>query len=122
MQILKDSTHFSIRTMRPLIFLSTILFVTIFVMQFYNIVDNYYNPSTTRTSKYHEDLNDMEFPILLKVCIQPGYNWGRLREYGYESDFHFFLGLNQNNKSTIGYFGHFQTLTSNKLSVFIAKF
>ena len=94
--------------MKVLLLLSTSLFVAIFFLQFYNISENFYNPSKTRTSKHHEDLIDMEFPILLKLCIKPGYNWEKLQDYGYESDFHFYAGLSRHNKSIFGNFGHFE--------------
>lgn len=97
--------------MKVLNVLTTILFVAVFFLQFYNISHNYYSPSTTSTSKHHENLIDMEFPILLRICIRPGFIWEKLHQYGYESDFHFFLGLNKDNKSSFGNFGHFENGT-----------
>ena len=49
----------------------------------------------------------MEFPLVIKICVVPGFNQKALREVGYEDTYAYFLGLNDiDNGNNFGWAGH----------------
>ena len=48
------------------------------------IIEGFIKPTLLNTSVKEVDLRDMDFPIEIKICAQPGFNETALREMGYE--------------------------------------
>ena len=51
-------------------------------------------------------LEDIEFPLVIKICTVPGFNQTALHEAGYEDTWKFFLGQSRFNESVFGWAGH----------------
>ena len=50
----------------------------------------------------------MEFPLVIKICVIPGFNQTALQELGYKEAFSYFVGRDKyyNDNSTYGWAGH----------------
>ena len=64
----------------------------------------------THTWVEERDLNDMDVPITVKVCVSPGFNNIALQEVGYSDTWDYFLGRSNYNDSLYGWAGHRDTL------------
>ena len=51
-------------------------------------------------------LEDIEFPLTIKVCAIPGFNQTALYEEGYEDTYNYFLGNSRWEKDPLGWGGH----------------
>ena len=47
------------------------------------VLDGYINPTVTHTWEKDVKLEDMEFPVVFKICVIPGFNTAALNEAGY---------------------------------------
>lgn len=65
-------------------------------------------PSTPTIKIYEKSLNQIEFPISIKLCALEDGESDSMRHNtsGYEKNFRFFLGQSMFNKSLIGWGGH----------------
>ena len=80
---------------------------TIFlIIQLSVLLKGYISPTLTHTWQKDVGLGDIEFPILIKICVIPAYNITALYEYGYADYYRFFLGQSRFNESTYGWAGH----------------
>ena len=77
-----------------------------FVFQLYEIISEWRSPTQTTTAISTENLGDSEFPIIFKICINPGLNITALREEGYDSIPDYFRGQSKYNSSLYGWAGH----------------
>ena len=67
---------------------------------------NQLNPSETFT-KYQETLLDnIDFPIIFKICLKPALNLTFLQSVGYKNIRAYFLGWSKYNTSLYGWAGH----------------
>ena len=67
---------------------------------------NQLNPSETFT-KYQETLLDnIDFPIIFKICLKPSLNLTFLQSVGYKNRKMYFLGRSIHNTSLYGWAGH----------------
>ena len=83
-----------------------------FSWQLYGIMDDWIHPSRKTTDITEKKLEDLEFPIVFKVCLKPGFNITALKEEGYESFSGYFTGQSRYNKSIYGWAGHTETFQS----------
>ena len=60
----------------------------------------------TETNIYERNLHDIEFPIIFKICVLPGFNMEELRSVGYDSPGRYFLGQGRDVPHTVGWAGH----------------
>ena len=51
----------------------------------------------------------MDFPVIFKLCLNPGLNITAIQEEGYEFDVTYFMGLSKYNRSLYGWAGHTDT-------------
>ena len=51
-------------------------------------------------------LKDLDFPLLIKVCAQPGFNQTALFEVGYSGLWQYFKGKSRFNSAVFGWAGH----------------
>ena len=54
------------------------------------------------------------FPVLVKICMGNAFDETKLREYGYDSVFRYFMGKSNLNPNVYGWSGHFKNGTKVK--------
>ena len=80
---------------------------TIFLtIQLSILLKGYISPTLTHTWQKDLHLGDVEFPIVIKICVIPTYNMTALYEHGYEDEYYYFLGQSRFNESAYGWAGH----------------
>ena len=80
--------------------------LVIFIVQALELVIQYRNPEFTTTSVEYTRLDEIEFPILFRVCVNPGFKSDKLSQYGYSDLVGYFHGKNSKGSSVIGWTGH----------------
>ena len=71
------------------------------------IFGSFINPTLLNTSVKEIDLQDIDFPVEIKICAQPGFNENALKEMGYEEGiWSYFFGRSRFNSSIFGWAGH----------------
>ena len=64
-----------------------------FAHQMFHLFDQrFVNQVYTETKIYERNLQDLEFPIIFKICVLPGFDLEELRSVGYASPRKYFLG------------------------------
>ena len=63
-------------------------------------------PTRTLTATQKVDFADIEFPLVFKVCIKPGFNETEVRNLGYLNSGTYLAGISMFNESTFGWAGH----------------
>lgn len=56
-----------------------------------------------------KQLKNLQFPIMFKICMKPGFNTTALKEEGYAGISEYFLGRSRFNSSVYGWAGHSNT-------------
>ena len=87
---------------------ANIVFTALLTVQLSHVLQGYIKPQTTRTWDEYARLEDMEFPLVVKICVIPGFNQTALEELGYYGTFSYFLGRDHygNESSTYGWAVH----------------
>ena len=71
------------------------------------ILEGFIRPTLLNTSVKEIDLQEIDFPIEIKICAQPGFDETALKEMGYKQGiWNYFRGISQFNRSIIGWAGH----------------
>ena len=71
------------------------------------ILEGFIRPTLLNTSVKEIDLQEIDFPIEIKICAQPGFNESLLKDLGYDQGiWSYFLGKSRFNRSIIGWAGH----------------
>ena len=84
------------------------LFCTaVLLVQLANVLQGYTKPTLTQTREEDLKLGDKDFPVILKICVIPGFNGAALQKAGYLDTWSYFLGQSMFNDSTFGWAGHF---------------
>ena len=79
------------------------LFCTlVLAIQLANILEGYIKPSLTRTWEEELMLRDIDFPVIVKICVIPGFNEKALKEAGYDDTWSYFLGQSRFDNTTYG--------------------
>ena len=68
------------------------IFFVAFAIQFGNLIGNYSKPTITNTNVEKIELKEIGFPLVLKVCVSPGFNQTAIKDAGYRGDRLFFVG------------------------------
>ena len=92
--------------MKTLWILINITCAGILAVQLFHVLTGYLKPTITRTGEKEVPLQDMDFPLVIKVCVNPGLNQAALQELGYKGTWEFFLGQSRFNRSVYGWAGH----------------
>ena len=69
-------------------------------------------PTLTNTVVEQLDLKNMDFPLVVKVCVKPSFNNTALEEAGYDTTWGsslYFVGQSKYNSSLFGWVGHTNT-------------
>ena len=77
-----------------------------------NLLEGYINPTVTNTVVEEKDIEDMDFPLIFKICIKPGLNLSASEELGYSgSPYDYFAGKSKFNHTIFGWAGHSENST-----------
>ena len=68
-----------------------------FVVQFGFVIGNFIKTTTTNTNVKERGLKDIGFPLVLKICVRPGFNETAIKNAGYKHSFDFFCGRTKIN-------------------------
>ena len=79
------------------------------IWQFYGEFNDWSYPSQKTADITEKKLDDIEFPIIFKICVKPGFNISALKEEGYSGISVYFLGRSRFNSSLYGWAGHSNT-------------
>ena len=83
--------------------------ILLFCWQTSGILSEWVHPSKTITRTTKKKLDKIEFPILFKICLNPGLNQTAIQEEGYLFDINYFTGESKFNGSLYGWAGHTNT-------------
>ena len=70
-------------TIKTLWVLANIAGTIILSVQLAHVLESYIRPTVTRTWEEEILLKDIEFPLVVKVCVAPGFNQTAIHEAGY---------------------------------------
>ena len=62
------------------------------------------NPDIPQIEIIEKDLSDIPFPVSFRICL--GKENEKIKSYGYNDTFDFFLGTSKFNRSIVGWNGH----------------
>ena len=94
-------------TLKALSVLANIVFTAFLTVQLARVFEDYIKPKTTRTWDEYARLEDMDIPLVIKICVIPGFNQTALEKLGYYDTFSYFVGRDHygNENSTYGWAG-----------------
>ena len=80
--------------------------VSVLGFQLVNLCFEYIKPSMTITQEKMVNLEDIEFPVVIKICIIPGFDEAAIRDAGYAESWYYFYGQSKFDGSIFGWAGH----------------
>ena len=87
--------------------LAHILCISFFSYQTFRLVPNIISPTKTHTSVKQELLKDIDFPLDIKICVDPAVNLTTLEGFGYGDIEGYIAGSSfRSNLSLYGWGGH----------------
>ena len=87
--------------------LAHILCISFFSYQTFRLVPNIISPTKTHTSVRQELLKDIDFPLDIKICVDPAVNLTLLKDFGYDDIEEYIAGSSlRSNLSLYGWGGH----------------
>ena len=98
-----------------LVFLNSCCLIA-FLVQIAFITYENIKPEHPVTETYRQDLNEMEFPVIFKVCVIPGFDASAMKREGYSGATGFVDGKNLFNDSVLGWGGHVEDVGKPKSS------
>ena len=93
-------------SIKALWILANIACTAILTFQLGHVLEGYIKPTITRTWEEDVPLEDIDFPLVIKICVVPGFSQTALYEVGYNDAGGYFLGQSRFNESVIGWAGH----------------
>ena len=93
-------------TIKTLWMLANLVCTAILTVQLGHVLEGYIKPTITRTWEEKVLLQDIDFPVVIKICVVPGLNQTALWEVGYNDTWSYFLGQSKFNSSVFGWAGH----------------
>ena len=86
--------------------LANIVCTIVLAIQLFNVLESFLKPTITRTWEEEVPLEDIEFPLVVKICVIPGFNQTALHEVGYEDTWGYFHGQSRFDDDVLGWAGH----------------
>ena len=86
-------------------YLIRFLCLVAFLIQTSTLINGMLNPKETLIGTKKVDFEKIEFPLIFKICIKPGFNDTELRNLGYLNSLTYLLGISRYNKSNFGWAG-----------------
>ena len=80
-------------TIKSLWFLANLVCTAILIVQLAHVLEEYVKPKITHTWEEEELLHDIDFPVVIKVCVIPGFNQTALNDMGYKDVLGYFYGI-----------------------------
>jgi hypothetical protein len=77
-----------------------------FVVQVSFVHLSYFRPDQVSTVITEKKLDKQDYPVVFKICVEPGWNASALKEAGYASPREYFSGESRYNRSEYGWAGH----------------
>jgi hypothetical protein len=71
--------------------------------------NGYIRPSVTNPVVKEMKLKNMDFPVVFKICVTPGFNLTALNAMGYDDVLDYLLGISKYNSTILGWAGHTNT-------------
>ena len=87
------------------IFIKSVCVLSFLVQMCFQLYEQVH-PSQTETVLEDKKLDDIEFPVLFKICFKNSFDLTKLEEAGYSSVSKYFSGVSKFNKSLYGWAGH----------------
>merc|ERR1712156_914713 len=80
--------------------------VSIKVCNIYQLLPSFLSPTITHTEVKDVALKDLEeFPLDIMICVKPALDTLALQNFGYPSEYHYTVGLNE-DESLVGWGGY----------------
>jgi hypothetical protein len=76
------------------------------LVQLASVLEGYISPKETRTHTVERQLVDLGSPVIISICVKPGFNEVALRQAGYRNAYWYFSGSTPFNSSMVGWAGH----------------
>ena len=80
-------------TLKTLWICANITATAFLTAQLVHVLEGFFKPTITRTWEEEVLLKDMDFPLVAKICIIPGFNQTALYEVGYDDTYDYFMGM-----------------------------
>ena len=77
-----------------------------FLTQTSILISGMLNPKETLIGTHKVGFEKIDFPLIFKICIKPGFRDRELRNLGYLNSFMYLLGMSKFNSSHFGWAGH----------------
>lgn len=85
---------------------TTICYIA-FIWQLYAVAKEWLVPTHSSQAMEEKNLEDFDFPVIFKICPNPGFNLSALNKEGYKLIQHYFSGQSMYNSSLYGWAGHY---------------
>ena len=92
-----------------------IICVVAALTQLFFILMGFVNPNQLNTDTSELALQEIDFPLDIKICVRPSLNSTILNDFGYNDGSHYMLGLNS-DLSHFGWGGHSNTTRGSALA------
>ena len=97
----------NINTPNVLLYFIKISIFTAFCVHAFIVAYDLIYPEGTVLRFEQRSLDDIEFPIVLKICINPAFNISELQEVGYQNVWDYFTGKSKySDYGIFGWSGH----------------
>ena len=77
-----------------------------FIFQLCSVAYDQICPSQTVTHMEEKRLDEIEFPVLFKICVKPAFNIEEIQNVVYKNIWGYFNGQSRHNASQYGWAGH----------------
>ena len=77
-----------------------------FLVQTTTLIAGMVSPKDTVIKTQKIDLAEIDFPLIFKVCVKPGFNETQLKILGYRNSHDYLVGTSKYNKTVFGWAGH----------------
>ena len=88
-----------------------------FLWQLSSVIYGWLVPTHSFVKSEERPMREFAFPLIIKICLNPGFNLHALNEEGYEFISRYFLGESMYNSSVYGWAGHSNDSDNRKRSV-----
>ena len=87
-------------------YLGRFLCFVAFLYQTSTLLNSMINPKDTLTGTERVQLEKIDFPLVFKICIKPGFDDEELKKMGYFNNMQYLEGRSIYNSSIFGWAGH----------------
>ena len=75
-------------------------------IQVFLLIVEQISPTQTETNQKEIKMEEIEFPVIFKICFKNSFDLDKLKEVGYKSVWNYFKGESKFNDSIYGWAGH----------------